>query len=98
MLYALPFDRIIWLLIIDMDITVAGQLDATFCEPVYQRNATLASAVSAAIASSTPIAIEATRGKDATKLENFPPCAVSLLLLLSIFEEPIPTIFIPCCG
>ena len=86
----------IWLLILAMYITAADQLDAIFCEPLYQRNATLASAVSATIASSTPIAIEATKGKDASKLKNYPQCAVSLLLSLPPFENPNKTIYVPC--
>ena len=68
-----------WLLTTTLTVfTAAGRFDAIFCEPVYQRNAMLSSAVTAAIASSTPIAIEATRGKDATELKNYPQCAVSV--------------------
>ena len=96
MRYALKFIRIVWLLIDDMDNTAADQLDAIFCEPLYQRNATLASAVSAAIASSTPIAIQATKGKDAAKLKNYPQCAVSQLLFLPRFEIVDKIIYVPC--
>ena len=74
---------IISLLIVSLVLTGAEQLDATFCETVYQSNATLASAVSVAIASSTPVAIEATKGKNETDLKNWPQCAVSLLLSLA---------------
>ena len=48
------------------------------CGSFYGQNATLASAVSEAIASATAIAKEATDGKDVTQLSALPPCGVSI--------------------
>ncbi|KAL9012934.1 MAG: hypothetical protein Q9173_002340, partial [Seirophora scorigena] len=45
------------------------------CGSLYNRNATLSSSVSAAIASATAEARAATEGKDPTDLSVYPPCA-----------------------
>ncbi|KAL8964951.1 MAG: hypothetical protein Q9183_004118, partial [Haloplaca sp. 2 TL-2023] len=44
------------------------------CGSFYEENATLASAVSEAVASASAIATEATDGKDVTQLSTLPPC------------------------
>ncbi|KAL9633248.1 MAG: hypothetical protein Q9204_003476 [Flavoplaca sp. TL-2023a] len=51
-------------------------LEAQLCGPLYNANATLSSAVSAAEASAPAIALAATEGKDPTDLANFPECAL----------------------
>ena len=51
-------------------------LSQQVCNPVYHTNATLATAVSAAIASAVPLAVAVTAGKDVTDQANWPVCAV----------------------
>ena len=61
----------------ELTIAATDVLSQEFCGPLYSSNTSLGSAVSSALASSTPIAIAATAGKDPTDVSNYPPCAVS---------------------
>ena len=51
-------------------------LSQQVCGPLYSKNTTLSAAVSAAIASTVPIYVGATAGRDATDQSNWPICAV----------------------
>ena len=58
-------------------VTIATDtLSQQICGPLYASNTTLSSVVSGAIASATPIAIAATKGKNVTNQLNWPLCAV----------------------
>lgn len=53
-------------------------LSQPVCGPYYEKNSTLGSAVSSAIASATSAAFAATESKIPTNPAEYPPCAVSI--------------------